>query len=59
VANESHFSKVSGFGLAFFNEHFRSKDYDIFDSTLGTLVFSKISDLLDKVQLAKEPMINN
>ena len=38
VANESHFSKVSGFGLAFFNEHFRSKDYDIFDSTLGKLV---------------------
>ena len=26
VANESHFSKVSGFGLVFFNEHFRSKD---------------------------------
>ena len=38
VANEYHFSKVSGFGLAFFNEHFCSKDYDIFDSTLGKLV---------------------
>ena len=39
VAIESHFSKVSGFGLVFFNEHFRSKDYDtcIFDSTLGKL----------------------
>jgi hypothetical protein len=29
---------VSGFGLASFNEYFRSKDYDIFDSTLGKLV---------------------
>ncbi|VDI63552.1 Hypothetical predicted protein [Mytilus galloprovincialis] len=34
VANESQFSSVSGFGLASFTEQFRSKDYDIFDSTL-------------------------
>ncbi|VDI54756.1 Hypothetical predicted protein [Mytilus galloprovincialis] len=34
VANESQFSQVSGFGLASFTEQFRSKDYDIFDSTL-------------------------
>ncbi|VDI32138.1 Hypothetical predicted protein [Mytilus galloprovincialis] len=38
VANESQFSQVSGFGLASFTEQFRSKDYDIFDSTLGKLV---------------------
>ncbi|CAG2230412.1 unnamed protein product [Mytilus edulis] len=38
VANESQFSSVSGFGLASFTEQFRSKDYDIFDSTLGKLV---------------------
>ncbi|CAG2229494.1 unnamed protein product [Mytilus edulis] len=38
VANESQFSPVSGFGLASFTEQFRSKDYDIFDSTLGKLV---------------------
>ncbi|CAG2229302.1 unnamed protein product [Mytilus edulis] len=38
AANESQFSKVSGFGLASFTEQFRSKDYDIFDSTLGKLV---------------------
>ncbi|VDI11365.1 Hypothetical predicted protein [Mytilus galloprovincialis] len=34
VANESQFSSVSGFGLASFTEQFRSKDYDIFYSTL-------------------------
>ncbi|CAC5421130.1 unnamed protein product [Mytilus coruscus] len=38
VANESQFSQVSGFGFASFTEQFRSKDYDIFDSTLGKLV---------------------
>ena len=38
VANESQFSQVSGFGLASFTEQFRSKDYDIFYSTLGKLV---------------------
>ncbi|CAG2188438.1 unnamed protein product [Mytilus edulis] len=38
VANESQFSSVSGFGLASFTEQFRSKDYDIFYSTLGKLV---------------------
>ncbi|CAG2248571.1 UBE2Q [Mytilus edulis] len=38
VSNESQFSQVSGFGLASFSEQFRSKDYEIFDSTLGKLV---------------------
>ncbi|CAC5382123.1 unnamed protein product [Mytilus coruscus] len=38
VANESQFSQVSGFGLASFTEQFRSKDCDIFDSTMGKLV---------------------
>ncbi|CAC5378708.1 unnamed protein product [Mytilus coruscus] len=38
VANESQFSQVSGFGLASFTEQFRSKNYDIFDSTYGKLV---------------------
>lgn len=43
------FPKVSGFGLASFNDHFRSKDYDIFDSTLGKLVPSCDKILLSSI----------
>ena len=31
-------SKFSGFGIASFSDHFRAKDYEIFNSTLGRLV---------------------